>query len=82
MEVNKMKIEYERESKIPFEDVAIGEVFEYDNGIYMKIDSIDENGTELGVNALNLSTGELRVLLSYTDVEILDAILKIDTRTR
>ena len=72
-----MKIEFEREPKIPFEDVAIGEVFEYDCNIYMKIDSTDENEVELDVNAVNLSTGELRHLLSYTDVEVVEAVLTI-----
>lgn len=71
-----MKIEYEKKSKIPFEDVAIGEVFEYECSIYMRVDSVDGNGIDLEVNALNLSTGELRHFLSYTDVEILDATLK------
>lgn len=77
-----MKIEYETESKIPFEDVVIGEVLKYNHSIYMKIDSTDENGIDLEVNALNLSTGELRHLHSYTDVEILDATLKVGTHTK
>lgn len=77
-----MKIEYERKTNIPFEDVAIGEVFEWECSIYMRVDSTDENGTELDVNALDFSTGELKRLPSYVDVEILDAILKINTHAK
>lgn len=72
-----MNIEYEKESKTSFEDVARGEVFKYDTEIYMKVDSTDENGTELGVNALNLCTAELHCIPSYSEVKILDATLKI-----
>lgn len=72
-----MKIEYANESKTPFEDVAIGDVFKYNTNVYMKIDPTDENGIDLEVNALNLFTGELRHLPWHIDIEILDATLKI-----
>lgn len=72
-----MKIEYENEFKITFEDVGIGEVFEYDDGIYMKIDSTDENGTELGVNAVHLRGAELYCIPSYSEVKIFHATLKL-----
>ena len=72
-----MKIEYERESKIPFEDVEFGEVFEYNDGIYMKIDSTDVNGTALDVNAVHLRGAELYFIPSYSEVKILDATLRL-----
>ena len=72
-----MKIECENKSKTPFEDVVIGDVFRYNTDIYMRVDSIDENGTELDVNAVDFFTGELRHIPSYADVKILDATLKL-----
>lgn len=52
-------------------------MFEYDDGIYMKIDSTDENGTELGVNAVHLREAELYCIPSYSEVKIFHATLKL-----
>ena len=72
-----MNIEYENKSKTTFDNVVIGEVFEYNDGIYMKIDSTDESGTELGVNAVHLRGAELYCIPSYSEVEIFRATLKL-----
>jgi len=70
-----MKIEYENRSVIRFEELIRSAVFRTGNIFYMKTDSADENGTDVGVNAVNLSTGELTYFPSCTDVEVLDAKL-------
>lgn len=72
-----MKIEYENKTIIEFDDLICGAVFRTGNIFYMKTDPVDENGTDIGVNAVNLSTGELAYFPSSTDVEILNAELTV-----
>lgn len=72
-----MKIKYESKTMIEFGELFCCAVFRTGNIVYMKTDSADENGTDVGVNAVNLSTGELTYFPSCTNVEILDAELTI-----
>lgn len=72
-----MKIKYENKPMTEFGELFCGAVFMDGNIFYMKTNSEDANGTDVGVNAVNLSTGELTHFPSCTNVEILDAALTV-----
>lgn len=76
-----MKIKYENKPMTEFGELFCAAVFMVGNIFYMKTDSADENGTDIGVNAVNLSTGELTHFPSCAKVEILDAELTVTCNT-
>lgn len=76
-----MKIEYENKWVAKFEKLCWGRVFKLENNYYMKTDSIDGNGVELDVNAINLESGALACFASDTDVEVVEAVLTIKDKS-
>lgn len=72
-----MNIEHVNKDTTKFEELYYGTVFKTRNNYYMKTASVDRNGVQLEVNAVNLTSGSLAYFDSYTDVEVIDAILTI-----
>jgi hypothetical protein len=76
-----MKIKYENKPMTEFGELFCGAVFMTGNIFYMKTDSVDDNETDIVVNAVNLSTGKLTYFSACTNVEILDAELTVTRST-
>ena len=58
-----------------FDDLKLGDVFNYDGVQYMKIDTIK---SEMSVfNAVELETGMLEYIAPYSDIEYQDVELRV-----
>ena len=53
-----MKINQKRRIATDFDEVSLGDVFQYEDDVYMRIDDICNNRNEI-FNAVNLSNGDL-----------------------
>ena len=70
-----MRIIVEPKNLINFEDLKLGDVFNYDGVWYIKIDTIR---TEMSVfNAIELETGMPEYIAPYYDVIYQDAELRV-----
>ena len=73
-----MKIEYEKSKKIiHFADMDVGTVFKYqfDDTVYMKTECIDNDS--VGINSIDLSTGEVDYFDDGAKVYPINAILYV-----
>ena len=68
-----MKITRQNDKNLQFEDIKAGEVFEYDNVIYLKTDKKSSDDA----NAVNLETGIWAIFFLDDEVKRLDAELII-----
>ena len=58
-----------------FDDLKLGDVFNYDGVWYMKIDTIRSEKSEF--NAVNLQTGTLDYIATYSYIVYQDAELRV-----
>ena len=73
-----MKIEFEKPRQvINFGTLDVGIVFKYqfDNTVYMKTECIDNDG--VGINSIDLSTGEVDYFDDGAKVYVVDATLYV-----
>lgn len=73
-----MKIEFEKPKQtIRFSDLDIGTVFKYqfDDTVYMKTECIDNDN--VGINSIDLSTGEVDYFDDGAKVYAIDATLYV-----
>ena len=76
-----LKIKMSTNQKYPFKSVNIGDLFEYNNDCYMKIETVShsEDGS-IQVNAVNLKNGQLARFLSDNQIYFLDAEMTVTRR--
>ena len=70
-----LKIKMSTNQKYPFKSVNIGDLFEYNNDCYMKIETASDP-----VNAVNLKNGQLARFLSDNQIYFLDAEMTVTRR--
>ena len=73
-----LKIKIPTNQTYPFKSVNIGDLFEYNNNCYMKIETA--NYSEDPVNAVNLKNGQLASFLSDNQIYFLDAEMTVTRR--
>ena len=67
--------------KYPFKCVNIGDLFEYNNNCYMKIETANyPEVCSIPVNAVNLKNGQLARFLSDNQIYFLDAEMTVTRR--
>ena len=76
-----LKIKMSTNQKYPFKSVNIGDLFEYNNDCYMKIETTNySEDCSIQVNAVNLKNGQLVRFLSDNQIYFLDAVMTVTRR--
>ena len=76
-----LKIKMSTNQKYPFKCVNIGDLFEYNNNCYMKIETANHpEDYSIPVNAVNLKNGQLARFLSDNQIYFLDAEMTVTRR--
>ena len=76
-----LKIKMSTNQKYPFKSVNIGDLFEYNNDCYMKIETANySEDCPIQVNAVNLKNGQLARFLSDNQIYFLDAEMTVTRR--
>ena len=76
-----LKIKMSTNQKYPFKSVNIGDLFEYNNDCYMKIETVNySEDYSIPVNAVNLKNGQLARFLSDNQIYFLDAEMTVTRR--
>lgn len=83
-----LKIKMSTNQKYPFKSVNIGDLFEYNNDCYMKIETVNYSiettnyleDCSIQVNAVNLKNGQLVRFLSDNQIYFLDAEMTVTRR--
>ena len=76
-----LKIKMSTNKKYPFKYVNIGDLFEYNNDCYMKIETANYSEVcPIQVNAVNLKNGQLARFLSDNQIYFLDAEMTVTRR--
>ena len=76
-----LKIKMSTNKKYPFKYVNIGDLFEYNNDCYMKIETANyPEDCSIPVNAVNLKNGQLARFLSDNQIYFLDAEMTVTRR--
>ena len=76
-----LKIKMSTNQKYPFKCVNIGDLFEYNNNYYMKIETANyPEDCSIPVNAVNLKNGQLARFLSDNQIYFLDAEMTVTRR--
>ena len=76
-----LKIKMSTNQKYPFKSVNIGDLFEYNNDCYMKIETTNySEDCSIQVNAVNLKNGQLVRFLSDNQIYFLDAEMTVTRR--
>ena len=76
-----LKIKMSTNKKYPFKYVNIGDLFEYNNDCYMKIETTNyPEDCPIQVNAVNLKNGQLAHFLSDNQIYFLDAEMTVTRR--
>ena len=76
-----LKIKMSTNQKYPFKSVNIGDLFEYNNDCYMKIETVNySEDCSIQVNAVNLKNGQLARFLSDNQIYFLDAEMTVTRR--
>lgn len=76
-----LKIKIPTNQTYPFKSVNIGDLFEYNNNCYMKIETQNHpEDCSIPVNAVNLKNGQLARFLSDNQIYFLDAEMTVTRR--
>ena len=77
-----LKIKIPTNQTYPFKSVNIGDLFEYNNDCYMKIEETvnDSEDCLIQFNAVNLKNGQLTRFLSDNQIYFLDAEMTVTRR--
>ena len=76
-----LKIKIPTNQTYPFKSVNIGDLFEYNNNYYMKIETVNySEDCSIQVNAVNLKNGQLVRFLSDNQIYFLDAEMTVTRR--
>lgn len=76
-----LKIKIPTNQTYPFKSVNIGDLFEYNNNYYMKIETVNySEDYSIQVNAVNLKNGQLASFLSDNQIYFLDAEMTVTRR--
>ena len=76
-----LKIKIPTNQTYPFKSVNIGDLFEYNNNYYMKIETANyPEDCSIQVNAVNLKNGQLARFLSDNQIYFLDAEMTVTRR--
>lgn len=76
-----LKIKMSTNQKYPFKSVNVGDLFEYNNDCYMKIETTNYSGDcSVQVNAVHLKNGQLVRFLSDNQIYFLDAEMTVTRR--
>lgn len=76
-----LKIKIPTNQTYPFKSVNIGDLFEYNNDCYMKIETVNyPEDCSIQVNAVNLKNGQLARFLSDNQIYFLDAEMTVTRR--
>lgn len=76
-----LKIKIPTNQTYPFKSVNIGDLFEYNNDCYMKIETAnDPEDCLIQFNAVNLKNGQLARFLSDNQIYFLDAEMTVTRR--
>lgn len=76
-----LKIKIPTNQTYPFKSVNIGDLFEYNNDCYMKIETASYlEDYSIQVNAVNLKNGQLARFLSDNQIYFLDAEMTVTRR--
>lgn len=76
-----LKIKIPTNQIYPFKSVNIGDLFEYKNNYYMKIETVNyPEDCSIPVNAVNLKNGQLARFLSDNQIYFLDAEMTVTRR--
>ena len=76
-----LKIKMSTNQKYPFKYVNIGDLFEYNNDCYMKIETPNcPEDCSIPVNAVHLKNGQLVRFLSDNQIYFLDAEMTVTRR--
>lgn len=76
-----LKIKIPTNQTYPFKSVNIGDLFEYNNDCYMKIETANyPEDYSIQVNAVNLKNGQLARFLSDNQIYFLDAEMTVTRR--
>lgn len=76
-----LKIKIPTNQTYPFKSVNIGDLFEYNNDCYMKIETANyPEDCSIQVNAVNLKNGQLARFLSDNQIYFLDAEMTVTRR--
>ena len=76
-----LKIKIPTNQTYPFKSVNIGDLFEYNNNYYMKIETANyPEDCSIQVNAVNLKNGQLAHFLSDNQIYFLDAEMTVTRR--
>ena len=76
-----LKIKMSTNQKYPVKSVNIGDLFEYNNDCYMKIETTNySEDCSIQVNAVNLKNGQLVRFLSDNQIYFLDAEMTVTRR--
>ena len=76
-----LKIKIPTNQTYPFKYVNIGDLFEYNNDCYMKIETANyPEDYSILVNAVNLKNGQLAHFLSDNQIYFLDAEMTVTRR--
>ena len=76
-----LKIKMSTNQKYPFKSVNIGDLFEYNNDCYMKIETTNyPEDYSIQANAVNLKNGQLACFLSDNQIYFLDAEMAVTRR--
>ena len=76
-----LKIKIPTNQTYPFKSVNIGDLFEYNNNCYMKIETANyPEDCSSQVNAVNLKNGQLARFLSDNQIYFLDAEMTVTRR--
>lgn len=76
-----LKIKIPTNQTYPFKSVNIGDLFEYNNNCYMKIETANyPEDCSIQVNAVNLKNGQLARFLSDNQIYFLDAEMTVTRR--
>ena len=76
-----LKIKIPTNQTYPFKSVNIGDLFEYNNNYYMKIETANyPEDCSIQVNAVNLKNGQLVRFLSDNQIYFLDAEMTVTRR--
>ena len=76
-----LKIKIPTSQTYPFKSVNIGDLFEYNNNCYMKIETANyPEDYSILVNAVNLKNGQLVRFLSDNQIYFLDAEMTVTRR--
>ena len=67
-------VDKEQDSVMPFCEIEVGDVFRYNNSLYLKIDRDDAKD----VNAFNFSEGELEYFREENMVQAVNTTLTIE----